>query len=463
MNSTRKPLRGAFGRATLGAALALGVAAGALCSAPAFAAKPAAPKIEYSPGFVKVAAELDKSLKGARENPAVQTASRAAETATDPAAKAAAAAQVDAALGGARAKLDAARAAATTPGDKFTFGNMLFTYAGLIADVSMQREGVVTMLDSGATPEQALPQVNGLAGITSYQLRDYAGAARYLQAAKDRSWNHPQLDALLYDSYEKSGNAPAALAAAQKEISAAKAAGRTPSEVSLRTSLVAVYKAKQLAEASQYAADLVRYYPTPESWNLATVVVRELASLPPEENIDLMRLMSRTGAMRDSRDYLEYIQNATGRVGVRYPGEVVSVAQQGINAGKIQRADVADALTTAQSMIAQDRASLDKQRNDAKAPSASAATVLGSADAFLSYSQPAVAEELYKLAMNKPGVDKNRVLTRLGIAQADEGKFAEAKANFDQVEGTRKPVAQLWSSFVAQKAGGATQAAGASQ
>ena len=49
MNSTRKPLRNAIGRATLGAALALGIASGALYSAPAFAAKPAAgPKIEFS-------------------------------------------------------------------------------------------------------------------------------------------------------------------------------------------------------------------------------------------------------------------------------------------------------------------------------------------------------------------------------------------------------------------------------
>jgi hypothetical protein len=47
--------------------------------------------------------------------------------------------------------------------------------------------------------------------------------------------------------------------------------------------------------------------------------------------------------------------------------------------------------------------------------------------------------------MTKPGVDADRVLTRLGIAQYDLGKYADALGNFAKVGGARKQIARLWS------------------
>jgi hypothetical protein len=79
---------------------------------------------------------------------------------------------------------------------------------------------------------------------------------------------------------------------------------------------------------------------------------------------------------------------------------------------------------------------------------------MGTADAFLSYDQPAEAEALYTIALTKPGVDAGRALTRLGIAQVDQGKAAEAQATFAKVTGPRKPIADLWSIYAAQKAKG---------
>jgi len=81
-------------------------------------------------------------------------------------------------------------------------------------------------------------------------------------------------------------------------------------------------------------------------------------------------------------------------------------------------------------------------------------TVSGAGDAFLSYGESAKAIDLYKIALNKPGVDKPVVLTRLGIAQVDAGDYAGAQATFAQVEGPRKPMAELWSLYAAQKAAG---------
>ena len=44
-------------------------------------------------------------------------------------------------------------------------------------------------------------------------------------------------------------------------------------------------------------------------------------------------------------------------------------------------------------------------------------------------------------------------LTRLGIAQFDQGKYAEAKASFDKVEGARQAIANLWTVYAQQKGG----------
>lgn len=458
MISTRKPLRGAFGRATLGAALALGVASGALVSAPAFAAKPAAPKIEFSPGFAKAAADLDKALTGAKGNAAVQQASQAAQTATDPAAKAAAVAQVDAALGDAKAKFDAARAAVSTPGDKLKMGNMLLSYAGLINDVSTQYEGLVMMLDSGALGEDMVGKVSWFAGVAAYQKRDYATAARYVQAAKDKGYTDPQLDAVLNDAYKRSNNPQAALANAQRNIAAAKAAGTRPDEASIRTALQAAYDAKQLGPSTEYSVLLVQNYPSPNAWNNAISVVRALSAYPSQEVLDLMRLMDRTKSYQQSTDYIEYIQAVDPR---RFPGEAQKVIDEGIATGKLKATDpsIAEARTTASTRIAADRASLPALERDARAPNATGAVVSGAGDAFLSYGDAAKAESLYTIALTKPGVDSDRVLTRLGIAQADQGKTAEAQANFAKIQGVRKAIGQLWSVYTAQKAAAPAAAA----
>ena len=81
-------------------------------------------------------------------------------------------------------------------------------------------------------------------------------------------------------------------------------------------------------------------------------------------------------------------------------------------------------------------------------------TATGAADAFLSYGEAAKAEALYNIALAKPGAEKDRLLTRLGIAQLDQGKHAEAQASFGKVTGPRRNIAQLWSLYAAQKASG---------
>jgi hypothetical protein len=458
MMPTSSPKRASsFSRSALGLALSLGVAAGAFVAQPAFAAKkaeqPAGPKIEFSKPFAAAAAEADKVLTESAKNPAVQAASTQARNTKDPAAKAAAAAQVDAALGGAKAKLDASAAAASTPGDKLKLGEMTRTYGVLVDDLAMQHNGLVLMIDSG---------VQWLAGVTAYQQRDYAGAVKYLDPSFKAGYRDQQglIAQVLADSYKRTGNSAGALTVAQAEISAAKTAGTKPSEVSIRTALQAAYDAKQVGPATDLAVTLVQNYPSPKAWNASINVVRALSSYQSQEALDLMRLMGRTGSYDSDRDYVEYIQALDPR---RLPGEAQKVLDAGVAAGKLKTSDpfVSEARGIVTGRLSADRASLPGLERDARAANASPATVQGAADAFLSYGDAAKAEALYTIALAKAGTDSERVLTRLGIAQADQGKTAEAQANFAKVQGPRKPIAQLWSAYAAQKAGGATPVAAA--
>ncbi|MGE3691761.1 MAG: hypothetical protein AB7F98_10305 [Novosphingobium sp.] len=451
MNSTSKPLRGAAGRAALAAALALGVATGGILAQPAWAAKPPpAPKVEFSQAFAKAAAELDKTLTESRGNAAVQAASQTAQDAKDPAAKAAAREQVDAALGGAKAKFDTIRAATSTQGDKLKLGNMLATYGGLIADASVQHEGMVMMLDSGVLAENMVGQVNWLAGVTAYQTRDYATAARYVQAAKSKGFSNPQLNDVLNDSYKRSNNPQAALANAQGDIDAAKAAGTVPSETSIRTALQFAYDAKQFGPSTDLAALLAKSHPNQRSWNTAISVVRSLSGYQNQEVLDLVRLMGRTNSFDIAQDYIEYIQAVDPR---RLPGEAQKIINEGLAAGKLRANDpfIVEAKTSADSRVAADRASLPSLERDARAANASVALVSGAADAFLSYGEAAKAESLYAIALAKTGVDSDRAYTRMGIAQLDQGKIAEAKATFAKIQGSRKAIGQLWTVYADQK------------
>lgn len=448
-------------RLALAAALSGGLAS-ALAPVPAFAAKKEAKATgAFSKEFSAAAADLDKTVGEAANNPAVKAASDQAQAAQTPAARTAAAAQVDAALGGADAKLAAATAAASTPMDKLKAGELTRNIGVLKGDPAQQNKGLVMMIESGAAQPQMLGQLQWLAGVTAYQTKDYAGAVKYLKPAYDSGYRDQQgmIDKVLADAYKRTNNSGAALQMSTDEIAKAKAAGTKPSEGALRTALQSAYDAKQAGPATDLSAQLVEYYPSAESWKSAFQVTRAINSLQAQESLDLERLMARTGALSTRGDYLSYIQDADPR---RLPGESLKIMDQAVSSGKLTSADVAEYRTIAQGRVTADRNSLPSYEKDARAGSATFASINGAADAFLSYDQPAKAEELYKLALPKaPATEKDRVLTRLGIAQADQGKYAEAQSTFAQITSSgRSAVAKLWTAYVKSKANPAGATAG---
>ncbi|MBL4858344.1 MAG: tetratricopeptide repeat protein [Erythrobacter sp.] len=128
---------------------------------------------------------------------------------------------------------------------------------------------------------------------------------------------------------------------------------------------------------------------------------------------------------------------------------------EGSALGVVDKSDpfIAETRREAAGRVDTDRTDLPSLAADARASGATLKTLVVAGDTFLSYDQPAEAEEFYTKALGMTGVETPLVLTRLGIAQYDQGKYAEAIETFKKVEGARKDIANLWAIYTAQKAG----------
>ena len=126
------------------------------------------------------------------------------------------------------------------------------------------------------------------------------------------------------------------------------------------------------------------------------------------------------------------MQQLADKVGL--PGEAQAIVNEGkakgaYNAGSKAVSDIGAA---AGAKVAADKASLAAaEKSAASAPTGKAA--LGTADAYFGYGDYAKAATLYRLALQKGGVDANTANLRLGMALAKAGQAAEAKQAFAQV------------------------------
>lgn len=412
----------------LAIALAFGAVGGAAIVAAPAVAKEAPPKL--SKAFMAIVGPLQTELGAISKKP-------------DPAA-----------IASARTKLDAAFAAASTPDDQFYAGQFAIQLGSAAKDSVLQRRGIEAALASGKLPAADVGKFNFYLGSIAFDQKDYATARTALTTAVQMGYKDNDAEVVLSESLIAENQSAQGLQVLAQAIDGKKAAGTLAPENWYRRGLGVAYKAKLLDQAQTFSTILVRDYPSSENWAGAIAVLRDVGKFQSQETLDLMRLVDRTDSFTESGDYIEYLQAADAR---RSPGEVLKILDKGMKAGKLSGSDmfVTDVKTQANARIAADKASLPGLERDARAASATGATAMAAGDAFISYDDPATAEAMYQIALTKPGVDAARILTRLGIAQTDQGKYADAQATFAKVEGVRKPIAQLWLIYVAQKLKGA--------
>lgn len=430
-------MRGSFG--LIGkTAMALVLATGALTvgttAAVAKEKEQKAPKASYSKEFVAAAAPIQKTVN------ALEEAKK----------KGASVEEQKALLATAPAEVAAAEAAIKTEMDRFAAGQFAVNAGGPLNDLAMRQRGMKNMLDSGLVPAANVTDYQFYLGNFAYSNKDFTTAVAALTPVVQANYKDDTAAELLADSYSQQGQHAQALDALKAAVAARKAANAPVPEGWFKRANLIAYKNRLGPQAIEWSTLMVENDPTPLNWLGAGQLVREFGQFTNQESLDLGRLLLRSGGLRNDpkyveREYVEYIEAADPR---RLPGEVLKVADMGVKSGVLKANDafVTDAMSQSKGRIAADKASLPALDRDARAGK-DGKSALAMADAYLSYDEPAKAEEMYKMAIEKGGIDKDRALTRLGIAQVDQDKFADAKASFAQVTGARASLARLWAAF----------------
>lgn len=354
-------------------------------------------------------------------------------------------------LAAAQAALAAAEPEIKTPDDKLVMGQLYVQIAQKNNDQALFPKGVNLMLDSGKAPENVKAQLYMVKGKVAYQAKDYATAEQAMLAAQQAGSTDPDLMPVLVSSMHEEGKDMAALQALNAAIDKQQAAGQPVPEAWYQRGISIGYGAKgpDKAQIAPITAELakkwVSAYPTKSNWRDALIIYRDSSKLDPDTEIDLYRLLYSTGGMKGERDYMDYVLATY----LRFPGEAQQVLAAGMSAGQVpatsKNAVEIKGIVTQKAPA--DKASLPASEKSA-ANSPTGKIALNTADGYLGYGEWAKAIAMYKLALQKGGVDANVVNTRLGIALAKSGDTAGAKAAFAQVTGPRKPLADLWTVFV---------------
>jgi len=340
------------------------------------------------------------------------------------------------------AKFDAADAVAKTPYEKFIVAQFRYRTALATANKAAESAALDLMIASGGAPAEMKAPLNLQVGSNAYAAGNYPKAIAVLQEAERLGAKDEQLPILIVDSYFKSNNTAAGMAAFDRAVVTMKAAGKPIPYSWYKVVLSTAYKAKQAAAVTKYSRMLVTDYPTQTNWRDALILYRDAATRPKDVTIDLFRLMHDAKALDGERDYYEY---ATMAFDSGLPGEAKAVVDESVTLGKAPAGSraLAEIRTLAGAKIAGDRASLAAGE---KAAAGNVRTAIATADAYLSYGENAKAIALYQSAITRGGVDLDKTNMRLGIALMRAGQREAAKAALGLVNptGPRGELASLW-------------------
>lgn len=407
-------MKRSISRAALAMALSLGtVGMVAATATPAMAAqKKKSGGGEYSKQFIEVYQPMSKTAE------------------TDPASV--------------KAQVPSLTALIASDDEKLAGGQLVYNLGAKTQDQAMQYQGLKLMIESGKLPAESQATVYLAGGQLGYNQKDYANARTYLQQAATLTPNDPAIPATMAEVYVQEKNYAEALNSIDKAMKLRAAAGEAPTDTNAFRGLAIAANNGLNDQAALWAVRVLESRPRPEYRTEAYKVLSALSRYTKDEELDLLRLMYRADALSMPQQYSAYLEQADAR---RRPAEVKALVEKGIAAGILKPSG---SLAADELGIAKTRYDTVLKELNADAASASGMAALNIADTYLGYRKSAEAETLYrKAAGSLTGAEKDRALTGLGIALADQGKYADAKAAFEQITtGNRSQLARLWIAYV---------------
>lgn len=384
-----------------------------------------------------------------------------------------------------RGAIPALLAAVETVDDKDAAGNVLLSIGGKFDDYALQIQGLEMMIESGKNTDR-IGQLYYNGFLLNSNLGNMDAAREWGVKAADAGYsfegrltdgttktiNAGDIRVMTIETYFDEDRYEEGLAELYGWVKALDQAGQPIQENWLRKGFATAFNNQMGQQTAEFGALLLKHYPSPNVW--ADAVVGQISFMDYDDAaiLDVLRLARRTDVLSPERidtsafeaDRVETMREQIERLYIGYaeesneilfPNEVNSVLKEGIAKGVLNPSDVtvSDVLKATAERITDNKGGMADLERDARTGS-KLLTVVAAAESFFDIGDYAKAEEFYNKALTLPGVDKPVTLTRLGIAQVEQGKYDEAMANFAMVEGTRQPLAELWTAYAAEKAAG---------
>ena len=347
------------------------------------------------------------------------------------------------------------------PDDRFVAGQLAIQLGGTLKDNDLQEKGIKASLESGLTGAEQLPGFNFFAGNFAYGAERWAEAAQYFQTAYDLGYRANNIEPLLAESYFKRNMYREGLAKWEEILNDANASATKASETWYRLARDRALASKDKNLYTTWAAKWAEAYPSGDSWGDAVTAYRNTSQADAVQNLEVLRFMKATGALKTSRDYKEFAEEAQRK---NLFGEVVAVLEDGKSKGIVSSDSplIKEVLAPAQKEVAGDRASLPAQPSGVRG-SGSSSVMMNFADVWLGYKGYDKAVAFYEAGLSKPGAEADRGYMGIGTAHAYAGDYEAAKQAFAKVSGTRAPLASMWQTWIDQQNAPAAPAAAATE
>ncbi|MCD2315214.1 hypothetical protein LQ954_03510 [Sphingomonas sp. IC-11] len=300
------------------------------------------------------------------------------------------------------------------------------------------------------TPAVDVAKYNYQLGVMASNAKDSAGAINYFQRAQQLGYTDPNLPLQMVKLKMDAGDIAGGSAELEKAIDAQTAAGQKPSEDLYKYAIAQTNKKRMGPQTAGWIKRWLVAYPTAQNWRDGIVTYgmtqQSAVTLDKGQKVDMYRLLRATKGLADQYDYEAYAQ-WTYDLGLPY--ETKTVLEEGKASGKVPASSnsASDLLRLANQAIATE-GSLAPVEAKAKA-GANGRIALNTGDAYLGMGNWAKAIELYRVALQKGGVDADTVNTHLGIALANSGDKAAAKAAFAEVKtAPRSEIASFWTLYL---------------
>lgn len=310
-------------------------------------------------------------------------------------------------------------------------------------------------LASPLTPAADRPSLLDTMARSQLQLRQYGPAVVTLRRYVQEGGQDASVRALLPQALYLSGDAAAAAKELLPQVQADEAAGRKPTEATLRL-LVSAY-AKANDEAGVYAAleRQATLYPKPEVWAQLLSRVSARPGFSESLTLDLLRLKQATGALREEAEDLELAVLAME--GGLFT-EALLALEAGTQAGRLGsgpnvaehqklRDKAAKASAKEKAQLASDRAAAQAAKDG------NALTLVGTA--AVSAGQPADAAKALADGLARGGVKKpEEARLHLAWAWVKAGNKDEAVKVLDSIKGAdgTAELARLWKAWLRSQA-----------